>query len=284
MNLAVIIPAAGGSTRFRQDPGALLGDSFKGAGLGARSKLDEDLGGRPVLHRTVELFTSRPEVQSIIVAAPHDDEAHESFCLRHQDKLNVYGVTICRGGAQTRAQTVASALEKVPDGATHIAVHDGARPCASEQLIDRVLEAAGTHSAVIPAVEVTDALKRGSEETTSLGGDDDPLAAILGDSGTPKREARTVTESVDRTNLYAAQTPQVFEAVLLKRAYAEAGDLSDAAVNADDAALIERLGEPVTLVQGDEANIKITRPIDLTVARAILGFKPPKERPDHLKF
>jgi len=280
MRIAVIIPAAGASTRFRQDPGAALG----GGGLGARSKLDEDLGDRPVLHRTVELFTSRPEVCAIIVAAPHNTDAYESFCLRHQDKLNVYGVTLCRGGESTRAQSVAAALKHVPDNATHIAVHDGARPCASEQLIERLIEAAAAHNAVVPAVPVTDALKRGSEETESLGAGDDPLAAILGDAGTSKREARRITESVDRTNLYAVQTPQIFDADLLRKAYAEAGDLTDAAATADDAALVEALGEPVMLIEGEDSNIKITRPMDLTIARAIRGFRPPKQRPDHLKF
>ncbi|MEN0019616.1 MAG: 2-C-methyl-D-erythritol 4-phosphate cytidylyltransferase [Planctomycetota bacterium] len=275
MRIAVIIPAAGSSTRFND------------AGLGTRSKLDEDLGGRPVLHRTVELFANYAnpdpleltDVGPIIVAGPHDDDAFAEFKLRHGDKLAILGVILCKGGQTHRYETVAAALKHVPADATHIAVHDAARPCASTELLDRVFRAARTHAAVVPAVPVSDTIKRIEPEPLP---DDaaDPLAAILtDDAATKKAESFAVRETVKRDDLRAVQTPQVFERELLQRAYSQ-DDLN----STDDAQLIERLGERVVLVPGEPTNIKITVPTDLQLARTILGVKPPKERPSHLKF
>ena len=130
MKLAVIIPAAGFSSRFSE------GQEF------GRSKLDEEIGDRPVLQRTVEMFTKRDEVYSIIVAGPHDEEAFAEFKVRHADKLSILGVTLCRGGKTHRYETVAEALKLVPDDCTHIAVHDAARPCTPVELLDRVFDAA----------------------------------------------------------------------------------------------------------------------------------------------
>lgn len=274
MKLAVIIPAAGSSRRYSEgDP--LGGDA-------GRSKLDEDLGGRPVLHRTVELFTKIPEVSLIVVAGPATDEAYSQFKLRHADKLGLLGVRLCRGGQTHRYETVRNALKEVPnDGSiTHVAVHDAARPCASEHLIERLVRAVseGGHAAVIPGLDVPDTLKRVSAtrvEAKAI----DPLAAILGGAGKTDTAVRTVEATVDRSHLVAVQTPQVFELGLLRRAYAQA-DLS----STDDAQLVERLGEPVAVIDGEATNIKITRPADLAIARQILGVRGPAGREAHKKF
>jgi 2-C-methyl-D-erythritol 4-phosphate cytidylyltransferase len=268
LNIAVIIPAAGASSRFRS------GQPF------ARSKLDEDLGGRPVLQRTVEMFTKRDEVGRIVVAGPHDEGAFEEFKRQHADKLAIMGVTLCRGGKDHRYETVAAALEHVPsDGdkaPTHIAVHDAARPCTPIELLDRVFDAAQQHAAVIPAIEVSETLKRASEETVEA--ESDPLDAILGDAGKVNAGLRTVMETIDRENLIAVQTPQVFEAGLLRRAYAQ-----DDLASTDDASLVEKLGETVVIVEGDPRNIKITRAIDLKLARAILNVRD-EGRAAHKRF
>src|SRR6185369_11528648 len=117
MNIAVIIPAAGSSRRFIE--------SAKQGGVEIdRQKIDEDLGGRPLLHRTVELFNKLPEVGAVIVAGPADPAAYEEFKLRHADKLAILGVKLCQGGATHRYETVANALKIVPSEATHVAVHD----------------------------------------------------------------------------------------------------------------------------------------------------------------
>jgi 2-C-methyl-D-erythritol 4-phosphate cytidylyltransferase len=269
MQIAVIIPAAGSSSRFNADDTALLAP---------RSKLDEDLGGRPVLQRTIELFTNRPEVAAIIVAGPHEPEAYAAFELRHGDKLALLGATLCRGGKTHRYETVKAALELVPPAATHIAVHDAARPVTPAELIDRLFDLAQRHPAVIPAVEVPDTIKRLDPEPVP---DEpaDPAAAILGLGADKPSDLRRVAQTVDRSSLVLVQTPQVFDAGLLRRAYAQA-DLS----STDDAGLVERLGEPVLVVPGDPANIKITRPGDVPLARAIGGFKPPAERATHKRF
>jgi 2-C-methyl-D-erythritol 4-phosphate cytidylyltransferase len=273
MNLAVIIPAAGASTRYQQaaadagvDPGA------------TRSKLDEDLGGRPVLQRTVELFANHPAVSSIIVAGPHDENAFAEFKDRYGDKLGLLGVRLTRGGSTHRYQTVAAALAHVPDSCSHVAVHDAARPCTPADLIERVIEAAERHPAVIPAVDVSDTLKRVGDPIAETHAD--PLAAILGEPAPSAASGpRPVTETVDRSGLVAVQTPQVFERALLLRAYAQK-DLS----STDDAQLVERLGERVLVVRGDGRNIKITRPGDLHMARVILSVRAPEQRAAHKRF
>ncbi|MBY0263683.1 MAG: 2-C-methyl-D-erythritol 4-phosphate cytidylyltransferase, partial [Phycisphaerales bacterium] len=100
MNLAVIIPAAGSSRRYVE--------SARAQGiLAPRQKIDEELGGRPLLQRTVELFNRHPDVVVVIVAGPADDASFAEFNLRHGDKLAVLGVKVCRGGAEHRYQTVA---------------------------------------------------------------------------------------------------------------------------------------------------------------------------------
>lgn len=270
MNICVIIPAAGSSSRFNASGGEGV--------LAPRNKLDEDLGGRPVLQRTVELFTKDHRVSSVIVAGPHDEAAFSEFKLRHGDRHSMLGASLVRGGKDHRYETVAAALVLVPDDATHVAVHDAARPAASPELIDRVFETASRHDAVIPAIPVPDTVKRtGAEVPDDVGAD--PLAAILGDGGGSKSTLHEVSETLDRAGLVLAQTPQVFAKALLKRAYAQ-----DDLTSTDDASLIEKLGERVVTVEGDAANIKITTPADVPLARAILGFKGPAQRATHKKF
>lgn len=270
--IAVIIPAAGAGSRYAAGDASTLA-----TGPSLRSKLDEDLGGRPVLQRTVELFHQHEHVFLIVVAGPFEDGAYTDFRDRHADKLSMLGARICRGGKTHRYETVAAALAEVPGDATHIAVHDAARPCTPADLIDRVFDAARKHPAVVPGVEVSDTLKRagdaaGEEEEA------DPLAAILGAAPT-KARPRLVRETLDRRDVFAIQTPQVFRADLLRKAYAQK-DLT----STDDAGLVERLGQPVVIVPGDPRNIKITRPADLPLVRAIMGARPPQSREAHKRF
>ncbi|MFG0282989.1 MAG: 2-C-methyl-D-erythritol 4-phosphate cytidylyltransferase [Phycisphaerales bacterium JB039] len=267
MRFAIIIPAAGFSSRFA--------DALGGEG---RSKLDEDLGGRPVLQRTVELFHKRDDVIQIVVAGPHADDAWEAFSQRHADKLAILGVTLCRGGQTHRYETVRAALAEIRDDATYIAVHDAARPCTPSEVIGRVFDAAAKFDAVIPAVEVGDTLKRVSEQEEAAA-EADPIDAILGADPDDKPKARQVEATLDRTRLVAVQTPQVFKAELLRRAYGQ-----DDLTSTDDAQLVERLGEPVYVVDGDPRNIKITRPADVRLARSILGVSGPQGRPAHKRF
>lgn len=236
-----------------------------------------------MLHRTLEIFANLPEVVKIIVPGPADPEAMAAFRTRHGDKLGILGAVICTGGVEHRYESVRNALAHVPASATHIAVHDAARPGASPELIERVLDAAKRHDAVVPALDIADTLKRVSAE--ALPAPVDPLAAILGasDGGGPAGAAlpreRAVRETVDRAHLVAVQTPQVFRGEVLRRAYQQP-NLS----STDDAQLVERLGVQVVVVAGEKRNLKVTLPEDLTLIRAMLGYRGGAEKPAHLRF
>ncbi len=265
MKVCVIIPAAGQSERF-----------------GQVDKLAQDLGGRPLLVRTVEVFTKREEVTSIIVAGPPDE--FDTFKTRYGATLGFHGAVIVEGGKTARWETVQRALEHVPKDVTHIAVHDAARPGPSKEMLDRVFETAEELQAVIPGLEVQSTLKCIDENEIEVNpsSDDDALAEmILGDAGKKSIQARRVQKTIDRDNLFAIQTPQVFQVELLKRAYQQ--DLHELNVT-DDASLVEILGETVHVVEGDAQNIKVTTPADLSLMRALMGVKPPKERPVHKRF
>jgi 2-C-methyl-D-erythritol 4-phosphate cytidylyltransferase len=229
LRVGVILPAAGRSTRF---------------GLG--DKVAMDVGGRPMLLRAVEIFARRPEVAAIVVAAPPDS---------------------IDGGTVERWETVRNALAAIPEDCTHVAVHDAARPATSEELVSRVFDAARVHDAVIPGDPVTQTLKRVSEESVDAEEADAVADLILGElSDSTKIKGRRVVGTVPRERLVAVQTPQVFRADLLRRAYAQ-GDLAGAT---DDAMLVERLGAEVIVVDGDPRNVKVTTPADLELVRAIL--------------
>jgi 2-C-methyl-D-erythritol 4-phosphate cytidylyltransferase len=267
---AVIIAAAGASRRFTESGGL-------------RSKLDEDLGGKPVLQRSVELFCKRDDVFTIVVAGPGDDAEFAEFKTRHADRLGLLGVTLVKGGKTHRWETVKNALAAVPADATHVAVHDAARPATPAEMIDRVFELARHHPAVVPGLEVGDTLKRATKSDAPAR-PSDPLAAILGTASSDEKTV-VIEATVDRAGLYGVQTPQVFEVGVLRAAYAQS-DLS----STDDASLVERLfaaegkGRQVVLASGDARNIKITRAGDVALARAIMGVSGPAERPTHKRF
>jgi 2-C-methyl-D-erythritol 4-phosphate cytidylyltransferase len=255
-HISVILPAAGQSKRFG----------------GSRSKLETTIGDRAVLVRAVELFANRPEVQQIIVAV--DPNKVDQFKFKWGDKLGFLGVTIVPGGEVERWETVLRAIEAVDKAATHIAVHDAARPVTSPQVIDRCFEAAEQYKAVIPASRITATIKRTAHEASRPEAAEDPLDAILGDAGKTTVDAYRVTETVPRDDLWLIQTPQVFDADLLRRAYRQItdGQLTGEKIT-DDAGLVEALGEPVHIVEGDPLNVKITHPDDVSFAQAVLNMR-----------
>ena len=271
MRITVIIPAAGSSTRYNQantDPLAILGP---------RSKLDEDLGGKCVLQRTVELFNTRDDVFQLIVAGPHDADAFQSFKDQHADRLSLLGAKIVQGGKDHRWQSVQAAIEAIDDQCTHIAIHDAARPATKPELIDLVFDTAKSFPAVIPGTPVSDTLKRIDPDPIEDAGSVDQVAAILGaESEVPMHK---VAGAIDRAHAMAIQTPQIYERDLLVRAYAQ-DDLS----STDDAGLIERLGEQVVVVAGDPTNMKLTHANELPLLRAIMGMKKTASRPNNKRF
>lgn len=284
VRVAVIIPAAGSASRYIE-------------GGAVRHKLDEDLGGKPVLQRTLETFTKfdsdEVTIADIIVAGPHDDDALNDFKLRHADRLALLGARIVRGGPIHRWQTVAAALAHVAQECPLVAIHDAARPCVPFDVLHRVFRAARRHGAAIPAVPASDTLKRtttlAASQTTATAGSQpdafDRAAAILGISHTPQ-DVRVVERTLPREHVVAVQTPQCFDAALLRRAYDAIAAIPQAehASITDDASLVERLGASVVVVEGDPRNIKITRPADIDLARALMGFRAPEGRATHKKF
>ena len=154
------------------------------------------------------------------------------------DELAAGKVVAAVPGGETRALSVAAGLDVVADDAEAILVHDAARPFATAELIDRLLEALATHAGAVPAVAVTDTVKR--------------------------VEGGRVAETLDRSELRAVQTPQAFRAEALRRAYAApAGALRDAT---DCASLVEAAGLDVAVVPGEGGNMKIPSPEDLARA------------------
>jgi 2-C-methyl-D-erythritol 4-phosphate cytidylyltransferase len=262
MRISVIIPAAGLGRRFTQN--------------GEASKIEWPLAGKAVLLRAADLFLNRENVEQVLIAVPPDQL--EAMRDRFGDRLGLLGAQLVAGGTVERWETVLRALDAVDEQATHIAVHDAARPLTSSTLLDRVFAAAAHYPAVIPATPIASTLKR-VESTTPVADDQpsqaheaDPLDALLaGMSPHAAPSVKRIVETVARDQLVAAQTPQVFEAHLLRQAYAPLASGAAAPVGTDDASLVEALGQTVYAVQGETTNFKLTHPEDGELAEAILA-------------
>ena len=257
MKISVILPAAGFGNRFAD-----------GQIANARRKIELDLAGKPVFLRAVELFINRDNVEQVILAVPPD--TLDTFKLRWGDKIGFLGVVVVSGGAAGRWETVLRALDAVDESCTHVAIHDAVRPLTSPAMIDRVFAVAERFDAVIPAVAVPGTLKRVEQEPGSTQATaPDPLDGILSGAGKPK--VARVIETVDREGVVEAQTPQVFEIGLLRRAYHRiAGSGIQQSSITDDASLVESLGQTVRVVEGETTNLKITHPADADLAAAII--------------
>lgn len=211
---------------------------------GKRKKPFVDVAGRAVFLRSVELFSSRDDVKQILLAIAPEDE--ELVNVKWGPNLSFFNVKICSGGAE-RFDTVEKALELVKETIDLIAVHDAVRCCITEKWVNTVFTAAAQTGAAILAC---------------------PIAATI-------KEAKdnAIIKTVDRAGLYEAQTPQVFEASLLKKAYENLKNLDKSKIS-DDSALVEALGEKVSIVETDSSNIKITSKSDIAIAEAILKTRP----------
>jgi 2-C-methyl-D-erythritol 4-phosphate cytidylyltransferase len=210
------------------------------AGLGVRlgpggPKALRLLGGEPLLVHAVRRVASAGAECIVVAAPPGEVEAVRRL-------LDPVAPAVVVPGGQTRQESVSLALAAVPDRFEIILVHDAARAMAPPSLAIAVAEAVRAgHGAVIPVLPVVDTIK----EVTASG---------------------QVVGTVDRGVLRAVQTPQGFRRTVLAAAHAGAVDQ-----HTDDAGMVEKLGVPVFCVPGDEAAMKITRPVDLLIAEALLG-------------
>jgi 2-C-methyl-D-erythritol 4-phosphate cytidylyltransferase len=211
---------------------------------GNERKVFTKVDGRPMFLRTLEHFINRDDVcQTILVVAPEDaDQVKEKYGAN----LGLMGVKLAPGGAE-RPESVANGLEIVTDEADLVAIHDAARPCVSVAMIDEVFAEASKTGAAILAAPLHGTIKRASD-------------------------AGVVDETVPRENLWEAQTPQVFRRDLIVDAYAKRGDFTGTLT--DDAQLVEAIGHPVTLVESDFTNLKITTKADTSLANAIIKNRP----------
>jgi 2-C-methyl-D-erythritol 4-phosphate cytidylyltransferase len=225
--LWVIVAAAGESRRMGLPDG--------------ESKQFLLLGGEPILAHSVRRLLAMSDVHGIVVVL------HPSHTVRFAGELMAFDDTkpllIAEGGTR-RADSVRAGLLEVPESATVIAVHDGARPLFSRHVFEHCVAALADADGAVPAIEVSDTLKRGNGECSVL-------------------------ETIDRSGLWAAQTPQVFRASALRSVYAH----PDPERATDDSVLLERAGHAVRLVASTPANVKITTPADLPLAGALLSWE-----------
>jgi 2-C-methyl-D-erythritol 4-phosphate cytidylyltransferase len=215
----VIIVAAGAGKRFKNHI----------------PKQFECLGGKPILMHSVNAFyEAEPQIRIIIVLQSDFFQCWKDLCVKHDF---IIPHTLVMGGPE-RFHSVKNGLSHIPDDGL-VAIHDGARPLISHEIINTAFIAADKHEAVIPVIEVNDSVRitEGSEH-----------------------------KAAERKKLRLVQTPQVFKCSVVKKAYQQEYDLRFS----DDATVVEAFGGKVRLINGSIENIKITRAQDLHIAEALL--------------
>ena len=217
--------------------GAVIVAAGSASRMGGIDKVMAELKGEPMIARTVRQFQNCDAISEIVIVTRKDLILPISKLCRDMDK-----VTAVVAGGQSRQESVHLGLNALSDRVKLVAVHDGARPLITWQVIDRAVRAAHTYGAAAPAVPVKDTIK------VVRGG--------------------VVQETPDRAALQAVQTPQVFDFDMLRGALASAQ--RDGAQVTDDCSAVERMGMSVKIVEGDERNIKVTTPMDLKIAELLL--------------
>ena len=218
---------------------ALVAAAGSGERLGIdRPKAFAALAGRPLLAESLDRLDRCPWVDAIVVAAP---PGWEEPAILLSEELAANKVVACVTGGVSRADSVREALAEVADEALVVLVHDAARPLVTDELVERVLGPLSEgNDGVVPALPVHDTLKR--------------------------VDGGHVLETVDRDGLVSVQTPQVFLADMLRRAYAV-----DSSGATDCASLVETMGGQVAVVEGDPRLLKVTTAADLALVEALLA-------------
>ena len=220
----------------RPQVAAVIPAGGAGRRMGGVRKQYMELGGQPILLHAVRAFLDHPGIRWVVVALPAEDVGSPPGFLPES-------VTVVAGGAE-RGDSVRLALDAVPEAAEVVLIHDAARPLISRDVIDRTLAAAAGGVGAIAAIPVSDTLKR------------------VGDGA-------AIDATVERAGLWRAQTPQAFPRRMIVDAYARAA--AEGVTATDDAALVERFGGRVVVVEGSGRNLKVTTPEDLRLAELLLG-------------
>ncbi len=217
---------------------AVIVAAGKSSRMGGVDKLSAELGGKPVLLRTLQVFQRCKCIDEIVLVTRQERLLSlNALCQANElDKVR----SIVAGGA-ARIDSVLAGIESVSAKAKLVAVHDGARPLVTEELIERTVAKAALTGAAAPAVHLKDTVKR--------------------------VERGVILETPDRAGLAAIQTPQVFDRDLIEGALYQAKEQELALT--DDCAAVERLGMKVHLTEGSDENLKLTTPIDLLLAELI---------------
>ena len=217
--------------------GAVILAAGSASRMGGIDKVMAPLGGEPMIARTVRTFQECDAVSEIVIVTREDLIQPITDLTKDCSK-----VKMVVAGGKSRQESVGKGLEALSKDMKLAAVHDGARPLITWQLIDWVIRAANTYGAAAPAIPVKDTIK------TVEGG--------------------IVVNTPDRSKLRAVQTPQVFDIDLLKGALLKA--CQDGAEVTDDCSAVERLGMKIRILEGDEKNLKVTTPMDLKIAEMLL--------------
>lgn len=222
------------------------------AGRGRRMGFDKilaPLNGKPVLYWSLKAFQDCVDVDEIIVVTREETIAAVKHLAQSEKLAKV--TQVVAGGAE-RHLSVWNGLQKVStEGTEYVAIHDGARPLVTSQLIAACLKVAEKHGAACCAAPVPDTVKRASYENI-------------------------ITESVERQNLWAMQTPQIFSCGLILQAYASL--MTHNEMVTDEVSAIQRIGKRVALYQNDDYNFKITFPRDLPLAEQVLDIRSGKRQ------
>jgi 2-C-methyl-D-erythritol 4-phosphate cytidylyltransferase len=207
------------------------------------------IGGKPILMRTLERFRAYSETLQIILVLPEAQQDYwQELCKQYEFQVDYQ---IANGG-QTRFHSVQNGLALVPDDAEGVVgVHDGVRPFPGIEVITRCYETARQTKAVIPVIPVVETVRQ----------------ILPSNQSNPKAVSNPSSITVPRDQYRLVQTPQTFDIQLLKAANRQ--PYNDGFT--DDASVVESYGHPITLVEGNRENIKITTPYDITVAEAIIN-------------
>ena len=210
--------------------------------MGGEDKLFVEIGGAPVLAHTLSAFQACEYIDEIIVVSHMDRIQLVCDICKRYDIAKASKIMV---GGPTRRESVLNGVMAVSKKARLIAIHDGARPCADTAVIKRAIDTAAKYHAAAPAVAVSSTIKTAKGDI--------------------------VTGTVDRSNLFEIQTPQVFTSDLIKAALKNA--ITKAVNITDDCMAVELIGAPVHLTEGSRSNIKITTREDLIMAEAILAMR-----------
>jgi 2-C-methyl-D-erythritol 4-phosphate cytidylyltransferase len=214
------------------------------AGAGERLGLDRPkafapLNDRPLIAESLERLDASEWIEGIVVAAPPE---WEEPCILVAEEVAAGKVAKAVTGGESRSESVQAALAEVPEEATVVVVHDAARPLVTDEVIERVITALGEGwDGAIPVLTLSDTIK--------------------------KVDGEAVTETLDRSQLVAAQTPQAFVAPVLRDAFST---LQQTVKSTDCASLVEASGGRVRAVEGDRRLIKVTEPADLELVASWL--------------